>query len=218
MVTQTASLQVQPRAVLGKHVRKLRSQGVTPIHLYGKDTESQSLQVDSASLRRTLELVGRNQPVTLRVEGLPQPYVTFVRDVQFHPLNNSVLHVDFLRVDVSQTTRVEVPIFLEGESSAARLMGGSLIQTLHTLIVEALPLETPEYIAADASTLTNFEKAIHVSDLDVPPGVVAVLTDADQLVARVTPPVASEVARAGEAAPQSLADESTEADTGGAEA
>ena len=218
MVTQTASLQVQPRAVLGKHVRKLRSQGVTPIHLYGKDTESQSLQVDSASLRRTLELVGRNQPVTLRVEGLPQPYVTFVRDVQFHPLNNSVLHVDFLRVDVSQTTRVEVPIFLEGESSAARLMGGSLIQTLHTLIVEALPLETPEYIAADASTLTNFEKAIHVSDLDVPPGVVAVLTDADQLVARVTPPVASEVARTGEAAPQSLADESAEADTGGAEA
>ena len=218
MVTQTASLQVQPRAVLGKHVRKLRSQGVTPIHLYGKDTESQSLQVDSASLRRTLELVGRNQPVTLRVEGLPQPYVTFVRDVQFHPLNNSVLHVDFLRVDVSQTTRVEVPIFLEGESSAARLMGGSLIQTLHTLIVEALPLETPEFIAADAATLTNFEKAIHVSDLVVPPGVVTVLTDADQLVARVTPPVASEVARSGEAAPQSLVDESTEADTGGAEA
>ena len=218
MVTQTASLQVQPRAVLGKHVRKLRSQGVTPIHLYGKDTESQALQVDSASLRRTLKLVGRNQPVTLRVEGLPQPYVTFVRDVQFHPLNNSVLHVDFLRVDVSQTTRVEVPIFLEGESPAARLMGGSLIQTLHTLIVEALPLETPESIIADASTLTNFEKAIHVSDLDVPPGVVTVLTDADQLVARVTPPVASEIARAGEAAPQSLLDESSQADTGGAEA
>ena len=218
MVTQTASLQVQPRAVLGKHVRKLRSQGMTPIHLYGKDTESQALQVNSASLRRTLQLVGRNQPVTLRVEGLPQAYVTFVRDVQFHPLNNSVLHVDFLRVDVSQTTRVEVPIFLEGESPAAKLMSGSLIQTLHTLVVEALPLETPEFIVADASTLTNFEKAIHVSDLVVPPGVVTVLTDAGQLVARVTPPVASEVARAGEAASQSLLDESPQADTGGAEA
>lgn len=199
MVTQTTRLRVQPRSILGKQVQQLRRQGLTPIHMYGRNTESLALQVGSATLWRILEQVGRSQPVALEVEGQSEPYITFVRDVQFHPLTNSVLHVDFLRVDVSQATQVEVPIYLEGEAAAARYMGGSLIQTLRTLLIEALPLETPESIIADVAVLTDFEKSIHVSDLQVPP-TVTVLTDPDQLVARVNAPIAAEVAEVAEVA------------------
>jgi large subunit ribosomal protein L25 len=199
MATQTAHLRVQQRSILGKQVQQLRNQGLTPIHVYGRDIESLALQVESASLWRTLEQVGRSQPVTLEVEGQSEPYITFVRDVQFHPLNNRVLHVDFIRVDVSRATQVDVPIYLDGEAPAARFMGGSLIQTLRIIRLEALPLETPEAIIADVTVLTDFGKSIHVSDLQVPP-TVTVLTDPDQLVARVNAPIAAEVTEAAAAA------------------
>ena len=78
-------------------------------------------------------------------------------------------------------------------------MGGSLIQTLRTLLIEALPLETPESILADTAVLTDFEKTLHVSDLQIPPRV-TVLTDPDQLVARVNAPIAAEVGGVAEAA------------------
>jgi large subunit ribosomal protein L25 len=164
-------------------------------------------------LKNTLAQVGRSRPVSLEVEGHETPYITFVRDIQFHPLDSSVLHVDFLSVDVSATIEVEVPIALKGEAPAARVLGGSLIQMLNSVRIQASPLEVPAGISVDVSHLDDFAKSIRVADLQVPAGA-AIMTEPDQLVARVTPPVASEVAEV-EAVPKEAPEAEPEAEAEG---
>jgi large subunit ribosomal protein L25 len=190
MTTQAATLHVQERTVLGKKVSVLRRQGVTPIHLYGPGIASQTFQVDTKLLRKTLTIIGYNRPVEVVPDGSSETHLAFVREIQFHPLTTEVVHVDFLRVDSNKTTTVEVPVEFTGESSAVRNQGGSLIQGMYTVLVEARPMEIPEIIVLDIAVLDSFDKALHVSDLVVPTGVV-ILTDSEQMVAHVTPPVSA---------------------------
>lgn len=199
MTTQSTTLDVQPRTVLGKKVKHLRRAGVTPLHLYGPGVPASALQADTRVLRRTLFLVGRSRPVALRVEGTGEEHLAFVRDIQFHPVSSEVLHVDMLRVDVALTTRVEVPVELRGESPAVRVRRGSLFQATHAVLVEAKPLDVPEVILVDISRLDDFETAIRVADVELPPDVTP-LTDPEQVIAQVSPPVSAEEGEA-EAAP-----------------
>ena len=142
MATEVATLPVQPRTVLGKKVSQLRRAGLTPVHMYGSGGEPQALQVDTQVLRRVLTHAGHNRPIEVVTEGSSARSLTFVREIQFHPLTLEVLHVDLFRVDADITTTVDVPLELEGDSPAVRL-GGSLIQNLHTVQVEARPLDVP---------------------------------------------------------------------------
>ena len=214
MATEVATLPVQPRTVLGKKVNKLRRAGLTPVHMYGSGGEPQALQVDTQVLRRVLTHAGHNRPIEVVTEGSAVRSLTFVREIQFHPLTLEVLHVDLFRVDADITTTVDVPLELEGDSPAVRL-GGSLIQNLHTVQVEARPLDVPGSIIVDVSVLNDFDKSIRVSDLTVPDGV-TVLTDGEQMVAHVAAPVgveAGEAEGAPEAPPQPTvaAEEATDA-------
>lgn len=217
MTTQVATLPVQPRTVLGKKVSTLRRQGLTPVHLYGSGGEPKALQVDSLVLRRILTHVGHNRPVEVITEGTGDRSLAFVREIQFHPLTLDVLHVDFFRVDVAATTTVDVPVELVGDSNAVHL-GGSLIQNLHTVSVEARPLDVPGSIQVDVSVLDDFDKNIRVSDIVVPEGV-TVLTDGEQMIAHVAPPVGVEAEEA-EGAPEAPPEPEIvveEEDTGDAE-
>ena len=188
MTTQTARLAVQERSMMRKKNAVLRRQGITPIHLYGPGIPSQIFQVDTQLLRKTLSVVGYNRPVEVAPDGSGETHLAFVREIQFHPLTTEVVHVDFLRVDMTKTTRVDVPVELVGESAAVRVHGGSLIQALYTVLVEARPMEIPAVVTADVTIMEDFDKAIRVSDLEVVEGV-AILTDPDQMVAHVTAPV-----------------------------
>ncbi len=200
MSTQVATLSVQPRTVLGKKVSNLRRQGITPIHIYGAGQEPRALQVDSLVLRRVLTHIGRNRPVEVMTEGTSDRSLAFVREIQFHPLTLDVLHVDFFRVDVAATTTIDVPLELTGDSPATHL-GGSLIQNLHAVTVEARPLDVPGSILVDVSVLDDFEKVVRVSDLTAPDGV-TILTDGEQMIAHVTAPVGEAVEEAEPGAPE----------------
>jgi large subunit ribosomal protein L25 len=187
MVSQMPSLLAEERIVTGKAVKRLRQQSITPIHLYGTGTSSRSLQADSSLLRRLLANVGRNRPLAVHISGESKEHVVFVREIQFHPTTQEVLHADFYRVELTQLTRVEVPIVFQGESPAVRLLQASVIQALATVTVECLPMEVPAVISADISFLDGFDKVICVSDLLLPNNV-KVTSDTKQLVAHVVPP------------------------------
>ena len=112
-----------------------------------------------------LPRVGANIPLTVEVEDQKGEDICFVREVQRHPVTEDVLHVDFLRVDVQQTIRAEVPIILQGSAPAARESGGTLLQPLQNLLVEALPMNIPASVEVDVSELDDFEKGVYVRDL-----------------------------------------------------
>lgn len=195
---QTASLTVEPRQVLGKRVRALRRRGITPVHLYGQGIAPMALQADTHTLRRLLPRLGKNHPLSIQVKGQEGSHIAFVREVQIHPVTGELLHVDFYRVDVTQRTEVEVPVVLVGEAPAVRRLGGSLTQVLHAVTVECLPLEVPDHLEADVSSLEGFDHYVRVADLRLPPGV-ALLTDPEEVVAYVSSPREEVVAEAAEA-------------------
>ena len=135
------SVKLDTRTVVGKKVRALRREGLVPVHVYGSGIDPTPLQVDDRMLNRLLQSVGSNIPVSVEAEGLETENICFVREVQRHPVTEAVLHVDFLRVDVSQTISAEVPIVLDGPAPGITQLGGVLLQNLLSLLVEALPME-----------------------------------------------------------------------------
>jgi large subunit ribosomal protein L25 len=181
------TLKLDRRTVIGKKVKRLRQRGVTPVHIYGADMGPENLQVDDITLNRLLLQVGSNIPVSVEYEGQGDEKVCFVREVQRNPVTDDVIHVDFLRVDVTQTVSAEVPLVLTGSSLAVTEMAGTLLQNVQSLLIEALPMNMPAEVTADISVLVDFDASIPVSDVSVP-GNVSVLNDPEDTIARVVPP------------------------------
>ena len=192
----TISLDVSPRNILRKKVKALRRTGMIPLHLYGKGLPSRALQADGSTVVKIVSQVGRNIPLFLKLEGTKEQDLVFVREIQHHPITNRILHVDFYRVDVTQLVKGEVPIILLGEAPAVRVHHGILMQTLHELSVECLPMEMPERIEIDISGLEELDQGIRVSDY-IPGSSITVLSDSEELIVRVGAPrvVEEEVVR-----------------------
>ncbi len=184
---ETLSITLSPREVTGKKVSRLRQEGVVPVHYYGPGVDSAALQVDFMALRSVLISAGRNVPITVKVVGEDGENICFVREIQVHPVTEELLHVDFYRVDVTQTVRAEVPIILEGEPPAVRNLGGILLQPFDTLEVEALPLDMPESLRVDVTILEDFSSSIRIGDVEVAEGV-NILRDPVEMIARVVAP------------------------------
>jgi large subunit ribosomal protein L25 len=181
------TLKLSHRKVTGKKVRRLRLGGIVPVHLYGGAGDSSSLQIEAAELRRILPRVGGNIPLTVEIDGAKGESICFVREVQRHPVTEEVLHVDFLRVEATQTVTADVPIILDGEAPAARNLGGTLAQPLQALTVQAFPLDMPAELHVDISSLDSFEAAVRVSDLVLSEGVTTAVNP-NEMIARVMPP------------------------------
>ncbi len=184
---EVASLTLSPRQTLGKKTSQLRRRGQVPVHLYGGEKESLALQTTYAELRRLLPRIGRNIPVSISIDGSDSEDICFVREVQRDPVTDEVIHVDFLRTDVRRRVRADVPVILEGTAPAVSLMGGTLIQNMLTVSVEALPLDMPPALHVDVRPLVDFDTTIHVSDIAIGEGL-SVVSTGDDLVARVAAP------------------------------
>ena len=147
------TLSVDKRVVTGKKVSLLRREGITPLHLYGNGIDSQSLQCNTALISKVINEAGTNIPVNLQVEGETSENICFVREVQYHPVTDRLVHVDFMKVDINKPVRAEVPVIVEGLSPAVRNMGGTLLQPLPTVTVEALPMDIPGFYTLNAELI-----------------------------------------------------------------
>jgi len=212
-------LDVDPRNVTGKKVKALRRQGLVPAHLYGRDTESLALQAPTPTITNLLKTAGRNAIIDLHINGEGDPRAVVLRGVQRDPVTDELVHIDFFQISLTEKLRADVAITLVGTSPAAAVFGGVLLQSLDHLTIEALPNEIPAGIQVDISVLDELESALFVRDLDIPPNL-DVLTDADQLVVKVSAPrIAAEIeAEEAAAAEEAALVEGEEAVEGEAEA
>jgi len=173
------------REILGKKVRFLRRQGITPAHLFGHNVESVALQCDTAQLKRVLAQTGQTRLIGLKLDKARKPRNVMVREVQREPSTSELLHVDFYQVSMAEKIRVEVPIVPVGEAPALKLEENFLIQQLNSLSVECLPDEIPDSVELDVSSLTEAEQAIHVRDITLDEGI-TVLNNPEQLVVKIS--------------------------------
>jgi large subunit ribosomal protein L25 len=199
--TEQVGLTAEKRTVIGKHVKQLRRQGWVPGVMYGHGFDSVPLRFEKKSLRHVLSKVGGSQLISINIEGNKQPEMALVRDVQRDPIKGSLLHVDFYRVRMTERLTTEVPLVIVGESPVAEAREGILLQGVSSIEVECLPGDLVDAIEVDLTDLVEIDQALYVRDLAVPAGI-DVLTDLDEMVARVVPLEAEEVEEEEEVIPE----------------
>ena len=178
-------LSANTRNILGKKVRFLRQQGLTPVYLFGRNIEPLPLQCDTTELKNILAQAGMTQIVSLKIDKKRTPTNVMVREVQVEPRTDELLHVDFYQIRMEEKIRVEVPIVTVGEAPALRFKENFLAHELNNLTIECLPDEIPSRVEVDLSDLTESEQAIHVSDISLGDGI-TVLDNPEQLVVKIS--------------------------------
>ncbi|MBO0690324.1 MAG: 50S ribosomal protein L25 [Candidatus Dormibacteraeota bacterium] len=200
-------LNATPREPHGKSARRLRPDGKLPAIVYGQGHNPVPLTLDSYEFGRVLARAGRTQLVDLVVDG-KRPRKVLIKDVQISQRRNAPVHVDFHQVNLRDQIQVDIPISVVGEAPAVKAGLGDLLPLVHTLTVECLPTDIPEYVEVDVSGLEEADQGVKVAEVTLPPGVVAAV-DGEEMLVKVQPSrLAAEVA----------AEEAAEAEEAAAEA
>jgi large subunit ribosomal protein L25 len=202
-------LEAEKRTILGKKLKKLRREGITPGNIYGKHLKSQAVQIKTDDFLKVFGEVGETGLVdlTLGEEVIP---------VLVHGINKNfrdqILHADFFAVNLKEKVKAAVPLEIVGEPKAVTDKIGLLMNLLSEVEVEALPEELPELIEVDVESLANIDDQITVADLKAPTGV-EILTDKEHVIAKIGELVtkeAQEEAAAEAAAAEAASTESAE--------
>jgi large subunit ribosomal protein L25 len=212
-------LAAERREVKGKKVSYIRAAGRLPAVVFGRGLESDSVSIDTHEFENLRRHAGANALIDLSVDGGKATPV-LVHGVQNHRVTRRPLHVDLYVVRMTEELTVDVPLVSEGQSDAVENAGGTLLHTIESVRVRALPDHLPQSIRYSIESLRTFDDAIHVRDLEIPSDA-TLLTDLDEVVAKVLPPRVEEepvVAEAveGEEGAEGEAAEGEEGAEGGA--
>ncbi|HSX14559.1 MAG TPA: 50S ribosomal protein L25 [Candidatus Saccharimonadales bacterium] len=180
------TLKLETRTERGKQNAKLRADGLTPVVAYGHGSEPLALKVSTKELTKIYQQAGGSKIIGIKVGDTTAKNALF-HEVDLDPLTGAITHADLLTVRMDEKIKTEVPVRIVGESTAVYQDEGTLMTPLEAIEIEALPGDLPEAIEVDISILDDFEKSIHVSDLVVPAGV-EILSEPEELVAKVEPP------------------------------
>lgn len=196
---ETVEIQIEPRDSGSKgKVKELRRQGKLPGVFYGPKARAIPLELDRKEfLSRVADLEGSRLIRIKSASPLLADRVALVKEMQFHPVTGEVVHADFYEVDLTAKIRVKVPLHFVGKAEGV-VRGGILQPVVREVEVECLPMDIPEYFNVEVSAL-DIGHSLHITDLPMREGVVAVYETNFTLVTVVPPTV--EEAPAAEAAP-----------------
>ncbi len=157
---KTIAISGSPRENVGKRdAKELRYAGKVPAVLYG-GKEQTHFAVNAADLRPLIFTADVNF-VEVNVNGTKTNAI--VKDLQFHPLTDQILHVDFLLLDEAKPVVMEIPVKLTGTSPGVKT-GGKLVQKLRKLRVKSLPKDMPQFVEVSINSL-EVGKSVKVGEL-----------------------------------------------------
>jgi len=187
---EKAVIQAEKRAVVGKQVRALRREGKLPAVIYGYGIDPISIVLDARSASKILAKASSSTLVTVELAG--KQYPTLVREKQLNFIRNSLIHVDFMAVSMTEKLTASVGVHFEGEAPAVKEFGAILVTGLTELEVEGLASDLPERFTVDVSTLAEIGDGVYVRDV-VAPANVEILSDPEEMIVVATAMAAEEV-------------------------
>ncbi len=186
------SLVAEERTILGKKVKHLRKDGFLPGHVYGKGVETEHVTVNTKTFLKTFSEAGETGLVDLKI-GAEKVRPVLIREVQYNPVSDLPIHIDFYQVNLSEKVKVPVPLELVGEEPEKVHLGEAIVlQTLNELEVEALPTDLIEKIEVDQSLLKEIDDAITVGQLVFDREKLTVSVDPEEIVVKLAPAVSAE--------------------------
>jgi len=183
----------------------LRGTGRVPAVIYGREIKPQNLEINAKEISDLIHhSASENLLVDLSVENDARAKrLALVQEIQHHPLDGQVLHVDFHEVAENEKVVVMVPVETVGEAIGVKTSGGVLEHVLFKLKLRALPKDLPEQIVIDVSHL-ELGKAVHLGEIKMPAGVEAI-GDKNIPVVAVAMPRTEEEEAAATATPEAVA-------------
>ncbi|MDD5006205.1 MAG: 50S ribosomal protein L25 [Candidatus Omnitrophica bacterium] len=189
-----------PREEVGKNkVNALRRTGFVPAVVYGEGAKSIAIKIDRSQLIKFIHTHHgvENMIITLRFAGKEkskdhqEEKSVLIKEMQFHPVQENILHVDFNEISLTKAIVIKVPVRPKGEAIGVKQEGGVLTHVLWELEVECLPTAIPEKVEVDISNM-KIGDTIQVKDLTVPEGA-KVLTTQDTIVFTLMAPKKEEI-------------------------
>jgi large subunit ribosomal protein L25 len=180
--TLTLSAEVRERAGKGAS-RDLRRQGRVPAVIYGNKEEPQGIHLEERELMKALN-TGHFMNSVVMINGTR----TLPKDVQFHPVTDRPLHVDFLRIGEHSTVHVNVPVRFEDEDDSPGLKRGGVLNVVrHELELVCDAAEIPDEVVI---SLKGFDvgESVHISQVTLPAGAKSAITDRDFTIATIVAP------------------------------
>lgn len=187
-MSEIIALAAEPRSRAGKGVaRQTRRAGKVPAVIYGNKEEPILIALDYRAFNRHLHTKGFFTHVfDITVDG--KTHRVLPRDVQFNPVTDVPLHVDFLRAPSGTSIVVQVPCeFVNAEKSPGLKRGGVLNIVRHEIEVECPTTGIPDNIVVDLAGY-DIGDSVHISAIKLPEGVTATITDRDFTVATIVAP------------------------------
>lgn len=166
--------------------RRLRAAGKLPAVVYGGGLDSLSIQVDRKRILELLAEGSENSVFLLKVPGTKERRHTMIRELQVDRLENRILHIDFQRIEMSETVRVRVAIRLEGTPEGVKNEGAMIDFVTREIEIECLPALIPTDFELDVSDLHLGQHA-EAGDISLPDGVV-LMEAPERVVLSVTLP------------------------------
>jgi large subunit ribosomal protein L25 len=187
-------IEAQKRSKIDKASRSaLRKEGKVPAIFYSKHHQPLAVQISERAIH-PLVFTAKTHLITLNIEG-HETLDCIIKDVQFDPTTEQIVHIDLLGLKKDEKIEIEVPVQLLGSPIGIK-EGGVLQHTLHKVQIECLPADIPEHIEIDVTNL-KLGHAIHISDLKYTN--ITFINNPESIVASVThPKVEKEVTPAAE--------------------
>jgi large subunit ribosomal protein L25 len=206
-------LQVQKREIIGKQVGALRKKGLIPAELYGKKAENLHLAVRDKDFRKIFKQAGESSLVNIILD-LPagkKNYPTIINNVQFDPITDEILSIDFYQVRLDEEIKIRVPLEFIGEAPAAKEKDGVLVKAVHEIELETLPGNIPHSIIVKLDGLKDIHQSIYIKDLNVSSDI-RLMVPPETVVATVIPKLTEEQeqAMAAEITPETIVAETEE--------
>ena len=166
--------------------RRIRLKDQVPAVLYHSGLDALSLSIDKKELYKALNTGQVIFEVTVKDEN----QFVLVKDVQYHPVNDNIMHIDFQKVKEDEKISLEVPLRIEGEAEGVKA-GGILVQIVSTITVQCKPTTVPEALIIDVTNL-ELNSSLSVKDIELAADV-EIITAEDLAVVSIQEPKEEEV-------------------------
>ena len=182
--------------------RRARLQNKVPAVVYHSGVEATPLSVDKISLNKAL----RTGQMIFEVNVEDKNQFVLVKEIQYHPVTDEIMHIDFQKVKEDEKISLEVAIRSTGESQGVKL-GGLLVQMLNSVTIKCKPAEIPEFLEIDVTAM-EMNTNLFVKDITLPEDV-EMITAEDIAVVSVQEPKEEKEEEVVEAAEMDEAEESS---------
>lgn len=155
----------EKREKFGKALKSLKNEGLVPAVIFGKGMESIAISLNYNEFKKLFQQAGETDLIDINLDS--KKHKVLVKNVQFDPVTDAMIHVEFYKPDLTEKIKAQVPVEVIGEETNELIKAGEamVLLLMQEITVEALPEDLPHNFTIDVSTMNEVGAAVTIADL-----------------------------------------------------